>query len=54
MGVSIIRNKEDLNKLINVPCIAEQLIPFKNELAVIVSRNPKGEIKTYPYSRLAY
>ena len=54
MGVSIIRNKEDLNKLINVPCIAEQLIPFKNELAVIVSRNPKGEIKTYPVVEMEF
>lgn len=54
MGVSIIRNKKDLNKLINVPCIAEQLIPFKNELAVIVSRNPKGEIKTYPVVEMEF
>ena len=54
MGVSIIRNNEDLNKLINVPCIAEQLIPFKNELAVIVSRNPKGEIKTYPVVEMEF
>jgi 5-(carboxyamino)imidazole ribonucleotide synthase len=24
------------------------MIPFKNELAVIVCRNPSGEIRTYP------
>ncbi len=41
MGVSIIRKKEDLNQLRNVPCIAEQLITFKNELAVIVSSQSK-------------
>ena len=54
MGVSIIRKKEDLDKLRNVPCIAEQLITFKNELAVIVTRNPKGEIKTYPVVEMEF
>jgi 5-(carboxyamino)imidazole ribonucleotide synthase len=54
MGVSIIRKKEDLNQLRNVPCIAEKLITFKNELAVIVARNPKGEIKTYPVVEMEF
>ena len=45
MGVSIVRNNEDLIKLKDTPCIAEELIPFENELAVIVSRNPNGELK---------
>ena len=54
MGVNIIRKKEDLNQLRNVPCIAEKLITFKNELAVIVTRNPKGEIKTYPVVEMEF
>ena len=54
MGVSIIRKKEDLNALPDVPCIAEKLIPFKNELAVIVTRNPNGEIKTYPVVEMEF
>ena len=54
MGVNIIRKKEDLNQLRNVPCIAEKLITFKNELAVIVARNPKGEIKTYPVVEMEF
>lgn len=54
MGVSIIRKKEDLNTLPDVPCITEKLIPFKNELAVIVTRNPNGEIKTYPVVEMEF
>ena len=47
-GVKIVRNYEDLVSLPKVECITEELIPFKNELAVIVARNAKGETKTYP------
>jgi 5-(carboxyamino)imidazole ribonucleotide synthase len=49
MGVSVIRTIEDLNKLKDQSCICEDLIPFKNELAVIVARSPNGEIATYPF-----
>ena len=47
-GVKVIRQLSDLNNLPNTECIAENLIPFKNELSVIVTRNSDGEIKTYP------
>lgn len=54
MGVSIIRKTEDLINITDAPCIAEELIPFKNELAVIVTRNPNGEIKTYPVVEMEF
>lgn len=47
-GVKIIRRFSDLVDLPDVECIAENLISFKNELAVIVARNAKGQLKTYP------
>jgi 5-(carboxyamino)imidazole ribonucleotide synthase len=47
-GVKVVRTVSDLENLPNVECIAEDLIPFKNELAVIVARNENGEIKIYP------
>jgi len=47
-GVKIVRNSTDLNSLPNEECIIEELIPFKNELAVIVAKNEGGETKTYP------
>lgn len=53
-GVKIIRKATDLDNLPNVECIAEAMIPFKNELAVIVCRNPSGEIKTYPVVEMEF
>lgn len=53
-GVKIIRSFEDLKDLPNQECIAEKMIPFKNELAVIVARNPNGEVKTYPVVEMEF
>ena len=53
-GVQVVRSQEDLEKLIDTPCIAERMIPFKNELAVIVVRSPKGEVKTYPVVEMEF
>ncbi len=54
MGVKVVKNQEDFNNLPNSECIVEDLIPFKNELAVIVSRNKNGEIKTYPVVEMEF
>ena len=53
-GVKVIRNISDLTNLANTECIAEEMIPFKNELAVIVCRTPSGEIKTYPVVEMEF
>ena len=53
-GVKIIRTLSDLDNLPNVECISEEMIPFKNELAVIVCRNKSGEIKTYPVVEMEF
>ncbi|MBP6759289.1 MAG: 5-(carboxyamino)imidazole ribonucleotide synthase [Flavobacterium sp.] len=53
-GVKIIRTLQDVENLPNVECIAEEMIPFKNELAVIVCRNPSGEIRTYPVVEMEF
>lgn len=53
-GVKIVRTIEDLESLPNVECITEKLIPFKNELAVIVARNISGEVKTYPVVEMEF
>ncbi|MEY4963541.1 MAG: hypothetical protein RLZZ323_860 [Bacteroidota bacterium] len=53
-GVKVVRQASDLDELPNVECIAEAMIPFKNELAVIVCRNPSGEIKTYPVVEMEF
>jgi 5-(carboxyamino)imidazole ribonucleotide synthase len=53
-GVKIVRNENDLNSLPDNESITEALIPFKNELAVIVARNKNGEIKTYPVVEMEF
>ena len=54
MGVKMIKNANELKSLPNVECIAEELIPFKNELAVIVARNKNGDVKTYPVVEMEF
>ena len=53
-GVKIIRTLSDLDNLPNVESISEELIPFKNELSVIVCRNVSGEIRTYPVVEMEF
>ena len=53
-GVKVVRQPSDLDNLPNGECIAEDLIPFKNELAVIVARNEAGDIKTYPVVEMEF
>lgn len=53
-GVKVVRSIADLDTLPNVECIAEVMVPFKNELAVIVARSANGEIKTYPVVEMEF
>ena len=54
MGVSVIKNAEQLDSLADVECIAEDLIPFKNELAVIVATSSSGESVSYPVVEMEF
>ena len=53
-GVKIVRSALDLINLPDVECIAEEMVPFKNELAVIVARSVSGEVKTYPVVEMEF
>ncbi len=53
-GVKIVRSTLDLIDLPEVECIAEEMIAFKNELAVIVVRSVSGEIKNYPVVEMEF
>ncbi|WP_158974261.1 5-(carboxyamino)imidazole ribonucleotide synthase [Cellulophaga sp. L1A9] len=53
-GVKVVRNFSDLENLPKGECIAEKMIPFKNELAVIVVRNPSGAVVTYPVVEMEF
>ena len=53
-GVKVVRSISDIDSLPNVECIAEQMVNFKNELAVIVARSESGEVKTYPVVEMEF
>ena len=53
-GVKVVRTQNDIQNLADTDCIIEDLIPFKNELAVIVARNADGEIQTYPVVEMEF
>lgn len=53
-GVAVIKGKQDLSTLEDRPCLVEEKIPFKNELAVIVARNADGDIKTFPVVEMEF
>tara|TARA_R110001583_G_scaffold118558_1_gene269960 strand:- start:1099 stop:2259 length:1161 start_codon:yes stop_codon:yes gene_type:complete len=53
-GVKVVKQLSDLEGLPKGECIAESLVPFKNELAVIVARSPSGETKTYPVVEMEF
>ena len=53
-GVAIVRSNEDLDTLKEGACMAEEYVPFDKELAVIVCRNPHGQITTYPVVEMEF
>lgn len=53
-GVKVVRKLDDLNGLPDGECIAEEMIDFKHELAVIVARSVSGEVKTYPVVEMEF
>ncbi|GAL68740.1 5-(carboxyamino)imidazole ribonucleotide synthase [Jejuia pallidilutea] len=53
-GVKVVRQLSDLDGLPKGECIAENLVPFKNELAVIVARNASGDTKTFPVVEMEF
>ena len=53
-GVKIVRQLADLNGLPDGQCIAETLVPFAKELAVIVARSSQGEVCTYPVVEMEF
>jgi 5-(carboxyamino)imidazole ribonucleotide synthase len=53
-GVQIIRTEKDLTKAFDAAGLLEKLIDFEKEIAVIVARNEKGEIISYPAVEMVF
>lgn len=46
-GVELIRQAADMDRLMDTPSVVEDLVDIQKEVAVIIARNPSGEIKMY-------
>jgi len=47
-GVQIMQSHSDFDKAFDAPTVLEKFVDFEKELAVIVARNKKGEVISYP------
>ncbi len=53
-GVRVVREARDLQGLPDQECMAEELVEFDMELAVIVARNSVGDTLTYPVVEMEF
>ena len=53
-GVKVLKSMLEIEQLQENSFLIEELIPFKNELAVIVARSVSGEVKTYPVVEMEF
>jgi len=53
-GVMLISSAADLENAFDSHCLIEELVDFEKEIAVIVSRNSNGEVKTFPMVEMEF
>ena len=53
-GVMKINNIAEVDNAFDAPCLIEQLVDFEKEIAVIVARNPNGDVKTFPMVEMEF
>jgi 5-(carboxyamino)imidazole ribonucleotide synthase len=53
-GVQLMRDEKDLENAYDAPGLIEKLIDFEKEISVIVARNERGEVKTYPVVEMVF
>lgn len=51
-GVQVIRDENDLCKMWNAPSVLENLVDIEKELSVIIAKNERGEIATFPVTEM--
>lgn len=53
-GVQILRSHSDLEQAFDAPGLLEKLIDFEKEISVIVARNERGDITTFPAVEMVF
>lgn len=47
-GVAVIKNQHEIENILDGPCIVEKMVEISKEIAVIIARNEKAEIRCFP------
>jgi 5-(carboxyamino)imidazole ribonucleotide synthase len=53
-GVMKIENLADVDNAFDAPTLVEELVDFEKEIAVIVARNSKADVKTFPMVEMEF
>jgi 5-(carboxyamino)imidazole ribonucleotide synthase len=53
-GVQILRTDDDLKHAFDAPGLLEKLIDFEKEISVIVARNERGDIRSFPVVEMVF
>ena len=53
-GVMKMETARDFENAFEGPCLIEELVDFEKEIAVIVSRNSNGDVKTFPMVEMEF
>ncbi|MEZ4775695.1 MAG: 5-(carboxyamino)imidazole ribonucleotide synthase [Bacteroidia bacterium] len=53
-GVQVLRSSEDLLRSFDAPGLLEAFVPFEKEIAVLIARNPTGEISVFPVVEMVF
>jgi 5-(carboxyamino)imidazole ribonucleotide synthase len=47
-GVSVITDKDKIDRLLEGPSVIEEMVKIEKEIAVIVARNDRGDVRSFP------
>lgn len=53
-GVMKINHAAEIEQAFEGPCLIEELVDFEKEIAVIVARNPNGDMRTFPMVEMEF
>lgn len=53
-GVQPLKTADDLEKAFDAPSVLEKWVDYEKEIAVMVARNEKGEVKSFPVTELEF
>ncbi|MEL6669289.1 MAG: 5-(carboxyamino)imidazole ribonucleotide synthase [Bacteroidota bacterium] len=53
-GVHIVRSEKDLENLLPGPCLIERMADIDKEIAVVVARDTRGEVRAFPCVEMVF